>query len=77
MGGSPHFTTGPDGAAIGAPLAGAVIDHSAPAWGFAVTGLVGASLLAVTIAYQHVAAPKPAEKSTEKSTDQADAPATA
>ncbi len=45
----------------------------APAWGFAVTGLVGASLLAVTIAYQHVAGPKPAEKST----DQADAPATA
>ncbi|MEU2662010.1 MFS transporter [Micromonospora sp. DT46] len=30
------------GMAIGAPLAGAVIDASAPAWGFAVTGAVGA-----------------------------------
>ncbi|MFV2113615.1 MFS transporter [Micromonospora sp. LOL_025] len=29
------------GIAIGAPLAGAVIDVSAPAWGFAVTGAVG------------------------------------
>ncbi|MEH0970600.1 MFS transporter [Micromonospora sp. CPCC 205546] len=30
------------GIAVGAPLAGAVIDASAPAWGFAVTGAVGA-----------------------------------
>ncbi|GHF38118.1 MFS transporter [Kitasatospora xanthocidica] len=60
------------GGAIGAPLAGAVIDHSAPAWGFAVTGLVGASLAAATIAYQYFARPKPAEPST----DQADTPAT-
>jgi predicted MFS family arabinose efflux permease len=30
------------GIALGAPLAGAVIDASAPAWGFAVTGLLGA-----------------------------------
>ncbi|MCX4386409.1 MFS transporter [Micromonospora peucetia] len=30
------------GLAIGAPLAGAVIDASAPVWGFAVTGAVGA-----------------------------------
>lgn len=30
------------GVAVGAPLAGAVIDASAPAWGFAVTGAVGA-----------------------------------
>ncbi|MDT0530459.1 MFS transporter [Micromonospora sp. DSM 115977] len=29
------------GMAVGAPLAGAVIDASAPAWGFAVTGAVG------------------------------------
>ncbi|WBB82188.1 MFS transporter [Micromonospora sp. WMMD882] len=29
------------GVAVGAPLAGAVIDRSAPAWGFAVTGLIG------------------------------------
>ncbi|MEU4776935.1 MFS transporter [Micromonospora sp. NPDC023633] len=30
------------GIAVGAPLAGAVIDASAPAWGFTVTGAVGA-----------------------------------
>lgn len=30
------------GLALGAPLAGAVIDASAPAWGFAATGLLGA-----------------------------------
>lgn len=30
------------GLALGAPLAGAVIDASSPAWGFAATGLVGA-----------------------------------
>ncbi|MFF2073383.1 MFS transporter [Kitasatospora sp. NPDC058162] len=60
------------GGAIGAPLAGAVIDHSAPAWGFAVTGLVGASLAALTIAYQYFARPKP----TAPSTEEADTPAT-
>lgn len=32
------------GLALGAPLAGAVIDASAPAWGFAATGLVGTVL---------------------------------
>jgi predicted MFS family arabinose efflux permease len=31
------------GMAAGAPLAGAVIDASTPAWGFAVVGLVGAT----------------------------------
>ncbi|WP_422771192.1 MFS transporter [Plantactinospora sp. WMMC1484] len=36
------------GIALGAPLAGAVIDASAPAWGFAATGLVGA-LLALAV----------------------------
>ncbi|MFJ6952730.1 MFS transporter, partial [Micromonospora aurantiaca] len=30
------------GIALGAPLAGAVIDASAPAWGFVVTGAIGA-----------------------------------
>jgi predicted MFS family arabinose efflux permease len=30
------------GIAIGAPLAGAVIDASVPAWGFAATGLISA-----------------------------------
>ena len=32
------------GMAVGAPLAGAVIDATAPAWGFAVAGLVGAGV---------------------------------
>lgn len=32
------------GVALGAPLAGAVIDASSPAWGFAATGLLGAAL---------------------------------
>jgi predicted MFS family arabinose efflux permease len=36
------------GIALGAPLAGAVIDASTPAWGFAATGLVGA-LVALAI----------------------------
>ncbi|MFC7548059.1 MFS transporter [Plantactinospora sp. GCM10030261] len=36
------------GIALGAPLAGAVIDASAPAWGFAATGVIG--LLAVLVA---------------------------
>jgi predicted MFS family arabinose efflux permease len=30
------------GSALGAPIAGAVIDASGPAWGFAATGLLGA-----------------------------------
>ncbi|MBV2153036.1 MFS transporter [Kitasatospora sp. SUK 42] len=60
------------GAAIGAPLAGAVIDHSAPAWGFAVTGGVGAALAALTIGYQYFARPKPVKAAEE---EEADAPA--
>ncbi|WP_208816239.1 MFS transporter [Micromonospora echinofusca] len=36
------------GVAIGAPLTGAVIDASAPAWGFAATGLLGA-LIALAV----------------------------
>ncbi|MEU8183430.1 MFS transporter [Micromonospora sp. NPDC049047] len=36
------------GVALGAPLAGAVIDASAPAWGFAATGLFGA-LIALAV----------------------------
>ncbi|MEU8068192.1 MULTISPECIES: MFS transporter [unclassified Micromonospora] len=36
------------GIALGAPLAGAVIDASAPAWGFVVTGAIGA-LVAVAV----------------------------
>ncbi|MGN9764335.1 MFS transporter [Micromonospora sp. SD12] len=37
------------GMAVGAPLAGAVIDASAPAWGFAVTGAVGALVALVVL----------------------------
>ncbi|WP_208641405.1 MFS transporter [Micromonospora arborensis] len=36
------------GVALGAPLAGAVIDATAPAWGFAATGLLGA-LIALAV----------------------------
>jgi predicted MFS family arabinose efflux permease len=34
------------GLALGAPLAGAVIDHTSPPWGFAATGLVGLAVAA-------------------------------
>jgi predicted MFS family arabinose efflux permease len=37
------------GLAVGAPLAGAVIDASEPAWGFAATGLVGALVALVVL----------------------------
>ena len=37
------------GIALGAPLAGAVIDASAPLWGFAVTGAVGALVTLVVL----------------------------
>ncbi|HEX5596461.1 MAG TPA: MFS transporter [Micromonosporaceae bacterium] len=37
------------GSALGAPLAGAVIDASAPVWGFVATGLVGALVAAAVL----------------------------
>ncbi|MEU1239966.1 MFS transporter [Micromonospora parva] len=37
------------GIAIGAPLAGAVIDASSPAWGFVVTGVLGALVTVVVL----------------------------
>ena len=37
------------GGSLGAPLAGVVIDNSAPAWGYAVTGGIGAVLAAVML----------------------------
>lgn len=37
------------GSAIGAPLAGAVIDHSSPAFGFAAVGAIGAALALVAM----------------------------
>lgn len=40
------------GLALGAPLAGAVIDASAPAWGFAATGLVGLLVAALAATVQ-------------------------
>ena len=38
------------GAAIGAPLAGFVMDHSAPGWGFAVSGSGGVVIAALAVA---------------------------
>ncbi|MGW4497879.1 MFS transporter [Micromonospora sp. NPDC004336] len=53
------------GIAVGAPLAGAVIDASAPAWGFAVTGAIGAlvalAVLPIELRRRRAAAPVPAE----------------
>ncbi|MFC5906696.1 MFS transporter [Streptacidiphilus monticola] len=40
------------GGALGAPLAGAVIDRTGPAWGFAVTGAIGAVLALAAIVYR-------------------------
>ncbi|MEU8260517.1 MFS transporter [Micromonospora sp. NPDC048999] len=52
------------GIALGAPLAGAVIDASAPLWGFAVTGAIGAlvalAVLPVELRQRRVAAGDPA-----------------
>jgi MFS family permease len=49
------------GIAVGAPLAGAVIDASAPAWGFAVTGAIGAlvalAVLPIELRRRRTAAP--------------------
>ncbi|WP_431901081.1 MFS transporter [Micromonospora chalcea] len=49
------------GIALGAPLAGAVIDASAPAWGFAVTGTIGAlvALVVLPIELRHRRTPAP------------------
>ncbi|SCL53072.1 Predicted arabinose efflux permease, MFS family [Micromonospora citrea] len=53
------------GIAVGAPLAGAVIDASAPAWGFAVTGGIGAlvalAVLPIELRRRRTAAPVPPE----------------
>ncbi len=54
------------GIAVGAPLAGAVIDASAPLWGFAVTGAIGALVALVVLPIElhhrrtHTPAPTPA-----------------
>ncbi|MEZ0091709.1 MFS transporter [Streptacidiphilus sp. EB129] len=40
------------GGSFGAPLAGAVIDHSSAAWGFAVAGAIGAVLAGLALAYR-------------------------
>jgi MFS family permease len=49
------------GIAVGAPLAGAVIDASAPAWGFPVTGAIGAlvalAVLPIELRRRRTAAP--------------------
>jgi len=43
------------GGAIGAPLAGAVVDSSSPPWAFAVTGAIGVVLAAAMLGYQRIA----------------------
>lgn len=40
------------GGSFGAPLAGAVIDRSAPAWGFAAAGVIGTALAGLALAYR-------------------------
>ncbi|MEU9504747.1 MFS transporter [Micromonospora sp. NPDC048170] len=51
------------GIAVGAPLAGAVIDASAPVWGFAVTGAVGAlvalAVLPINLRHHRPTTPTP------------------
>ncbi|TDC28170.1 MFS transporter [Micromonospora sp. 15K316] len=53
------------GLAVGAPLAGAVIDARAPWWGFAVTGVIGAlvalAVLPLELRHRRAAASTPAE----------------
>jgi MFS family permease len=39
------------GGSVGAPLAGIVIDHSGPDWGFVTIGLIGGALALVTLAF--------------------------
>ncbi|MBW8807148.1 MAG: MFS transporter [Catenulisporales bacterium] len=48
------------GAAIGAPLAGTVVDASSPPWAFAATGTIGVALAAVMLGYQRFAGMKAA-----------------
>ncbi|WP_370374194.1 MFS transporter [Catenulispora sp. GP43] len=43
------------GGAIGAPLAGTVVDASSPPWAFATTGAIGVVLAAAMLAYQRFA----------------------
>jgi MFS family permease len=43
------------GGAIGAPLAGTVVDASSPPWAFATTGAIGVLLAAAMLAYQRFA----------------------
>ncbi|ACU70113.1 major facilitator superfamily MFS_1 [Catenulispora acidiphila DSM 44928] len=45
------------GGAIGAPLAGTVVDASSPPWAFATTGAIGVALAAAMLAYQRFAGP--------------------
>ncbi|MEY9938252.1 MFS transporter [Streptacidiphilus sp. MAP5-3] len=44
------------GGSLGAPLAGSVIDHSSPVWGFVVAGLIGTVLAGLALAYRPRAA---------------------
>jgi MFS family permease len=40
------------GGSLGAPLAGTVIDHFSPVWGFVVAGVIGTVLAAMALAYR-------------------------
>lgn len=52
------------GAAAGAPLVGFVVDHSSPAWGFAVAGIGGVLVAATALILRtRTAAPQPASAS--------------
>ncbi|MFG3710282.1 MFS transporter [Micromonospora sp. NPDC047730] len=66
------------GIAVGAPLAGAVIDASAPAWGFAVTGAIGAlvALAVLPIELRRRRATTPATPEPEPEPDLTPLPAT-
>ena len=59
------------GLALGAPLAGAVIDASSPAWGFAATGLLGA-LVALAILPGELRRRSPAPRSGSEPPDRPD-----
>lgn len=67
------------GIALGAPLAGAVIDASAPLWGFAVTGAIGVlvALAVLPVELRHRRQPEPVAPTPDPDLTPAPAPAPA
>lgn len=65
------------GIALGAPLAGAVIDASAPLWGFAVTGAIGVlvALAVLPVELRHRRQPEPVAPTPDPDLTPAPAPA--